>query len=176
MTPASSEKPDCVCEGCGHKARISSVKLSARTSRFRAKCPNCNVKRAFQVGGAAHRSSVVVPSSQRPSLLQALIDEALANNNALAARRQQIKALKTESPAAGMFDDPKVGIGIISLPVDSFDLNQEPMTQKQISISQKLPWFGRLKLMEKAILLKAAQEEQLLRERELELARQIAAQ
>jgi len=48
------------------------------------------------------------------------------------------------------------------------------MTQKQISIAQKIPWFGKLDLKSQRASLKVLQREALLDARRLELAKQIA--
>jgi cobalt-zinc-cadmium efflux system outer membrane protein len=47
---------------------------------------------------------------------------------------------------AGALDDPKLAIGILNLPVDTWSFSQEPMTQKQFGLSQKIPFPGKLRL------------------------------
>ena len=65
------------------------------------------------------------------------------------------QALRAEAPFSGSLQDPVVGIGLLNLPVDTFDFDQEPMTQKQLFASQKFPWFGTLDLRQQASELKA---------------------
>lgn len=92
----------------------------------------------------------------QPEPLQALIQEMLANNNELSALDQKVAALKEEARAAGAWEDPRLGFGLLNLPVDSFRFNQEPMTQKQITLAQRVPWFGKLSLKAQRATLNAA--------------------
>lgn len=48
-------------------------------------------------------------------------------------------ALHAMSEAAATLDDPVISLGVANLPTDTFDFNQEAMTQFQIGISQTLP-------------------------------------
>ena len=41
--------------------------------------------------------------------------------------------------ADGQLPDPKIKLGIMYMPVDSFDRSQEPMTQLQVGIQQSFP-------------------------------------
>jgi len=81
---------------------------------------------------------------------------------------------REEIPFAGSLDDLRLGIGLINLPVDTFDLDQEPMTQKQIFLAQKVPWFGKLNLKKQRQALIAGREQAILEAKRLELARKIA--
>lgn len=91
-----------------------------------------------------------------PAYLKQLRQEALTNNQSIQAERRRITALKEEARAAGAWDDPRIGLGLVNIPVDTFDLDQEPMTQKLVTLSQKLPWFGKLDLKSKKVTLSAA--------------------
>ena len=48
------------------------------------------------------------------------------------------------------------------------------MTQKQLFIAQKIPWFGKLSLRSQQAAMKAIRQEAILKAKRLELARQIA--
>lgn len=109
-----------------------------------------------------------------PGELQILIDEGIAQNHTLKAHQERIRALETEAPAASVLDDPVIGMGLLNLPTDTFDLDQEAMTQKQIFISQKLPWFGKRDLKTQVLWQKAASETERLKARKLALARELA--
>ena len=50
--------------------------------------------------------------------------------------QQNLDAL---SVSAGAFPDPMVRVGFANVPIDSFDLRQEPMTQVQVGVSQTFP-------------------------------------
>jgi outer membrane protein TolC len=77
--------------------------------------------------------------------LQALIDEALKKNPMLLTKKNEIMALEERIPQAGTLPDPILKLGLVNLP-ESFDFNDEGMTQKQIALSQKFPFPGKLKL------------------------------
>jgi outer membrane protein, heavy metal efflux system len=112
---------------------------------------------------------------QRPAALAALIDEGLANNQGLQSLAFEIKSLEEEISVAGALDDPRLGIALLNLPTDSFRFDQEPMTQKQLFIAQKIPWFGKLSLRTQRAVLKVKQKEAVLAARQLALSKNIAA-
>ncbi len=78
--------------------------------------------------------------------LKEFISIALENNPALLEAHNQIKASREVPSQAGSLDDPILRFGLTNLPVNSFKFDQEAMTQKQITISQKLPYPGKLGL------------------------------
>ncbi|MBW2615614.1 MAG: TolC family protein [Deltaproteobacteria bacterium] len=108
-----------------------------------------------------------------PALSQ-LIEEGLTNNKELQSLEAKVESLKEEISFAGSLDDPRLGIGVINLPTDTFSFDQEAMTQKQIFVAQKVPWFGKLSLKEQRQALIAGRQQAILEARHLELARKIA--
>ncbi len=78
--------------------------------------------------------------------VERLIEEAVENNPELKAYEEKIRAYEERPPQAESLDDPRLKLSIVNVPLDSFRLNQEPMTQKQISLMQKLPFPGKLSL------------------------------
>lgn len=109
-----------------------------------------------------------------PPKLSELIEEGLAQNKEIQSLESQVESLKAEIPFAGALDDPRLGFGILNLPADSFSFDEEPMTQKQLSIAQKIPWFGKLDLRSQKATLKAIRQQAILEAKRLELARKIA--
>jgi len=77
--------------------------------------------------------------------LQKLIDEALVKNRMLLTKKNQVKASQEKIPQAGTLPDPMLKLGVVNAP-EALDFNDEPMTQKQISLSQKFPFPGKLGL------------------------------
>ncbi len=57
----------------------------------------------------------------------------------LAGSEQRELALQAESSAAGSLPDPMLNAGFANLPTDTFDFNQEAMTQFVVGVSQVLP-------------------------------------
>ncbi|BCX80973.1 outer membrane protein, heavy metal efflux system [Methylomarinovum caldicuralii] len=83
------------------------------------------------------------------SLEQALA-QAERRNPSLAAIRARYEALRAVPDQAGSLPDPEISLNALNLPVDTFDIPQEAMTQLQLGISQKFPFPGKLKLKAEA--------------------------
>lgn len=64
---------------------------------------------------------------------------ALADDPSVRSIAAQKDALGELSVAARQLPDPMLKAGLMSVPVDSFDLTQEPMTQSQLGLVQKFP-------------------------------------
>lgn len=109
-----------------------------------------------------------------PPGLKALIEEGMVQNREIQSLAARVESLQAEIGYAGSLEDPKLGLGVLNLPTDTFDFDQEPMTQKLISISQKFPWFGKLDLRSQRAALEAIRARAVLNERRLSLAQQIA--
>ncbi len=109
-----------------------------------------------------------------PPSLTRLIEEGITQNKEIKSLEDRVASLKMEIPFAGSLDDPRLGFAILNLPTDTFDFDQEAMTQKQIFIAQKFPWFGKLDLKTQRATLKAVRQQAILDAKRLELARKIA--
>jgi cobalt-zinc-cadmium efflux system outer membrane protein len=109
-----------------------------------------------------------------PESVARLIEEALAQNLEIRSLEARVESLEEAVSFAGALDDPRLGFGVMNLPTDSFSFNQEPMTQKQVFIAQKLPWFGKLDLKAQRQALLARRQQAILDARKLELSRKVA--
>jgi cobalt-zinc-cadmium efflux system outer membrane protein len=109
-----------------------------------------------------------------PPDLARLIEEGLIQNKEIKSLEDKVESLQKEIPFAGSLDDPRLGFAILNLPTDTFDFDQEAMTQKQVFIAQKFPWFGKLDLRTQRAALKAVRQQAVLDSKRLELARKIA--
>lgn len=78
--------------------------------------------------------------------LDLAVERALRDNRALAELQAGADALQAIPPQAGSLPDPQLGFSTLALPTDTFDLDQEPMTQLQVALSQQLPFPGKLQL------------------------------
>lgn len=65
--------------------------------------------------------------------------KALHYSSELRALRNQQEAKQEQAVAAGQWKDPKLMLGAMNVPVDSFNFSQEPMTQIQAGLSQQFP-------------------------------------
>ncbi len=81
--------------------------------------------------------------------LEQAVSEALAENPGLAALKARAEALAQVAPQQQTLPDPHLRLRLANLPTDTFSLSQEPMTQAQLSLSQTLPYPGKLELRER---------------------------
>lgn len=94
---------------------------------------------SFFLGGA-------VPAAAEVISLEAAVQAAQDNDPWLVENRHNQSALEARSVAAGSLPDPTVSLGLANLPVDTFDIDQEPMTQINVGVSQIIPRGDSLKL------------------------------
>lgn len=84
------------------------------------------------------------PDSVQTEDLSAWVQQVLENNPKLQASSDQIEVMKTRIPQSKAMPDPMVGVNFMNFPVNSFTLDQEPMTGIQFSATQMFPWPGKL--------------------------------
>ncbi len=82
--------------------------------------------------------------------LSAAVKVAVADNPGLAAMRARAEALAAIPSQVGTLPDPSLSLNALNLPLDTFSLAQEGMTQVQIGMAQKFPFPGKLGLREDA--------------------------
>ncbi len=83
--------------------------------------------------------------------LDRAVEVALSGNPGLAKLNARARALAEVPPQVGTLPDPILTLNAISVPVDTFSLSQEAMTQApQVGISFELPFPGKLGLREQA--------------------------
>lgn len=81
-----------------------------------------------------------------PPDLQALITEALKANSEVKQMHSLHTAAKETVKPAGALEDPEIGFTLKDIPTDNWAQNQEPMTQKMLEVSQKVPFWGKRRL------------------------------
>ncbi len=105
--------------------------------------------------GATARTTLKIPLAGALTLLLALslpatpsradlgIDEtvrlALADDPVIAARRARSQAFSDDAVADGQLPDPKLKTGLYNLPLDDFELDEEPTTQLRLGVVQSFP-------------------------------------
>lgn len=80
-----------------------------------------------------------------------LIQEALEHNPALRAAKFEAEAKHAEIGPAGSYEDPMIGFEAMNYPVDTFSANEFGMTGKQVKLSQKIPFPGKLGSKSRAV-------------------------
>ena len=83
------------------------------------------------------------------------IKVAQKNDPWLKGNRHQQEAIESSSIAADTLPDPKISVGLASLPVDGFDFNQEGMTQLKVGVSQMIPRGDTLKIRSRQLKVKS---------------------
>lgn len=76
-----------------------------------------------------------------------LVDEALRSNPEIVASSAKAEAARQKVPQASALEDPMLGVGVTNLPTN-FSFEDDDMTQKEVSITQKLPFPGKRGLMQ----------------------------
>lgn len=82
--------------------------------------------------------------------LAAATQKAVQDNPGLAQLLSRAKAMAAIPEQEGSLPDPQISFNAMSLPVDSFNTGQEDMTQLGFSLSQGIPFPGKLALREQA--------------------------
>lgn len=86
------------------------------------------------------------PPPSGPLTLEEAESRALASHPSLEELAARIQAAESRANAAGQLPDPRLSVGANNVPVDTFDLDQEPMTQLKVGLSQDFPPPGTLDL------------------------------
>ena len=102
--------------------------------------------------------------------LDEAIAQAIASDPWLNSSRYREEALTNESISASTLPDPKVSLMAANFPTDSFDINQEPMTQLTVGVSQMFPRGDSLELTSRQKQELAAQEPLLRQNRQAKVA------
>ena len=78
------------------------------------------------------------------------VDVAVSDNPGLAEMQSRYEAMAEIPSQVGTLPDPVLSLGAMSLPMDTFNRDQEAMAQMQIGFSQVFPFPGKLGLREEA--------------------------
>lgn len=89
--------------------------------------------------------------------LKKVIQLSLKNDPWLLGSQYLQESIESKSISAGTMKDPKVSISAANIPTDSFDLNQEGMTQLKVGVSQVFPRGDTLEIKQEQLRLKASQ-------------------
>ncbi len=77
--------------------------------------------------------------AQAPLSLEQAVTSAIENDLWLEANALKQRAFEDNSVAAGTLPDPRLTLGLANVPVDTFNFDQEPMTQARIEVMQRFP-------------------------------------
>ena len=85
-------------------------------------------------------------SATEPLDIGEAVQIALDANSRLLMLDAEVEAMAFAPSQVGALPDPMLSFNAMNLPTDTFDLDQEPMTQLQLMLSQKLPFPGKREL------------------------------
>lgn len=105
--------------------------------------------------------------------LESAIQEALNNDPSIESLTLQTKAYTDQSVAVSQLPDPQVQVGIANLPTDTFQFDQEPMTQFKVGITQKFPAGNTLSIRKDRSLAQASVTTAQIQQRQREITREI---
>lgn len=77
--------------------------------------------------------------SQTTLGLEQAVNQAITNDLWLVSNTYKQQAMEENSIAIGTLPDPRLGLMLANFPTDTFDFNQEPMTQVKVEVTQRFP-------------------------------------
>ena len=83
--------------------------------------------------------------------LETAVKAAQLNDPWLIGNRHSQDAIEAMSVSAGTLPDPQASFGFLNVPTDTFDFNQEPMTQLKVGVTQMFPRGESLALKRKQL-------------------------
>ncbi|MCP4975269.1 MAG: TolC family protein [Maribacter sp.] len=89
--------------------------------------------------------------------LEQAVKAAQRNDPWLIGNQHSQSAVETMSIAEGTLPDPKMSLGVANIAIDTFDFNQEAMTQFKVGLSQMFPRGNSLELKKKQLQLIGSQ-------------------
>lgn len=120
-------------------------------------------------------ATIVFAQESGPELtLESAISQAVALDPWLNGSRYREDALNNESISASTLPDPKISLMAANFPTDTFDINQEAMTQLTVGVSQMFPRGDSLALSSRQKQELAAQEPLLRQDRQAKVTASVA--
>lgn len=129
---------------------------------------------ALAVAYCASAWSVMADPQPAVLTLRDAITHSVMTDPGLQAQQARWRAVKHTAVADAQLSDPTIRVSAGSVPIDSFDLAQEPMTQLLVGIEQRLPRGKSLALSAEEGEINISAEQQRLRHRRLDIVRQVS--
>jgi outer membrane protein TolC len=98
---------------------------------------------------------------------------AIGADPVIAADRARAQALGETAVAEGQLPDPRLKAGVANLPLDTFELNQEPMTQLVLGVEQSFPPGDTLRYRQRQGEWQSAAEQATARDNTRKLVRDV---
>ncbi len=95
--------------------------------------------------GLTSQASAQQNQETDPLVMDVFVSQVLERNPALAADTAVLEARQQRVPQVGLLPDPMVGFSLMNIPVSTFRFNQEPMSMRQLTVTQGFPAPGVLR-------------------------------
>ena len=118
--------------------------------------------------------SVFSAQAEKVVSLEQAITLAQQNDPWLHGSRLKQSAVENRSIASGTLPDPKVSLGIMNLPTDTWDLDQEGMTQLKVGVSQMFPRGDSLEIKKDQLKIESTKFPLLREDRKAKLKSQVS--
>ena len=105
----------------------------------------------FQLVGLLSAFIITAQSADNVLTLEEAVRTAQINDPWLVGNRHSQDAIESMSVAAGTLPDPRISLGFANVPTDTFDFNQEAMTQFKVGVTQMFPRGDSLAIKRKQI-------------------------
>ncbi|MEI5637753.1 MULTISPECIES: TolC family protein [unclassified Pseudoalteromonas] len=129
----------------------------------------------MQVKSLFVMAAVMAATAQaKVTSLEQAIATAIANDPWLRSSQHRESAFTAKSKAALSYSDPKMSLAVMNLPVDSWELNQEPMTQLKVGVTQMLPRGDSLAIKSEQLRLEASKQPLLQQQRVAQIEREVS--
>ena len=112
-------------------------------------------------------------SEAPPMKLSDLISEAVEKNSDLKASKSEVERSEAEVGPMGSYEDPMLGFEAMNYPVDSFSQSQFGMTGNQISLTQKIPFPGKISKRRQAARSGSEATKEMAESKRLEIIKQV---
>ncbi len=105
--------------------------------------------------------------------LEALIEEAVAQNPEIRSSRYRMDASRASVSQAGALDDPMLMMGVDNVPIGDLSFDEFLPTSKVLGISQKVPFPGKLALKREAAAKAADSTAALYQDKIMEIVKRV---
>lgn len=105
----------------------------------------------FLLGGLTTLMAGNAFASSQSLDLQSAVRAAQQNDPWLVENKHSQDAVESMSVAAGTLPDPTISFGLANFPTDTFDIDQEPMTQVKVGVTQQFPRGDSLEIKRKQL-------------------------
>ncbi len=131
---------------------------------WKAVKPACAILAGLLIGIDGYADGLTLEEAERL---------ALSHDPSVQAVQAESQALQEMAVAAGQLPDPLLKLGMMALPVDSFDLSQEAMTQLQVGVVQRFPRGRSRALQSEQIIERSRSMDQLAHDRQMQITRTV---